>query len=377
MLLLRKILYLFIIIPCFIYGQGKEDLSKLSWEELVNRVDAYHVKRFYAESLPYALQMMNLAKERYHKKESVYGLILTKTARASAAAGDWILTQEIRLELVDVAASIYGKQSLTYASTLVQLAEVEMELGNYEKTEKLCWEVKNIKIKNPLNQRYYAIQFFNRSIDQVKDSDKRKAAYRIYLDVKIILVNSLITLASTYKAVGDLKAYDLTNEIALKETTKTIKYVLNSSGGVISEKIILDMYNLFSIFEDFENYQKGEQLYLSTMDLTRGSDLYQPLAYNLASIYVKIGEYTGAKLIYAKLLQNAEEVHGTESLPFSDALADLAAFYMLIEDSSEAAKLYLKAKGIVQRLEGRDSARYQKLNKELKNVYKVTQQRDE
>lgn len=377
MLLLRKILYLFIIIPCFIYGQGKEDLSKLSWEELVNRVDAYHAKRFYAASLPYALQMMNLAKERYHKKESVYGLILTKTARASAAAGDWILTQEIRLELVDVAASIYGKQSLTYASTLVQLAEVEMELGNYEKTEKLCWEVKNIKIKNPLNQRYYAIQFFNRSIDQVKDSDKRKAAYRIYLDVKIILVNSLITLASTYKAVGDLKAYDLTNEIALKETTKTIKYVLNSSGGVISEKIILDMYNLFSIFEDFENYQKGEQLYLSTMDLTRGSDLYQPLAYNLASIYVKIGEYTGAKLIYAKLLQNAEEVHGTESLPFSDALADLAAFYMLIEDSSEAAKLYLKAKGIVQRLEGRDSARYQKLNKELKNVYKVTQQRDE
>jgi len=377
MLLLRKILYLFIIIPCFIYGQGKEDLSKLSWEELVNRVDAYHAKRFYAASLPYALQMMNLAKERYHKKESVYGLILTKTARASAAAGDWALTHEIRLELVDVAASIYGKQSITYASTLVQLAEVEMELGNYEKTEKLCWEVKNIKIKNPLNQRYYAIQFFNRSIDQVKESDKRKSAYRIYLDVKIILVNSLITLASTYKAIGDLKAYDLTNEIALKETTKTIKYVLNNSGGVISEKIILDMYNLFSIFENFENYQKGEQLYLSTMDLTRGSDLYQPLAYNLASIYVKIGEYTGAKLIYAKLLQNAEEVHGTESLPFSDALADLAAFYMLIEDSSEAAKLYLKAKGIVQRLEGRGSARYQKLNKELKNVYKVTQQRDE
>jgi tetratricopeptide (TPR) repeat protein len=101
------------------------------------------------------------------------------------------------------------------------------------------------------------------------------------------------------------------------------------------------------------------------------------LAYNLASIYVKIGEYTGAKLIYTKLLQKAEKVHGVESLPFSDALADLAVFYMLIEDSSEAAKLYLKAKGIVQRLEGRDSERYKRLNKELKNVYKVTQQRDE
>lgn len=377
MLLLRKILYLLLLIPCSLYGQGVADLSKMSWEELVHKVDDYQSKRFYAASLPYALQMMRLAKERYDKKESVYGLILTKTARASEGAGDWGLTQTIRQELVDVAATIYGKQSLTYASTLVQLANVELELRNYEKAENLCWEVKNIKLKNPLNQRYYAIQSFNYSIDQVKDSEKRKSAYRIYLDVKIILVNSLITLASTYKAIGDAKAYDLTNETALKETSKTVEYVLNSSGGVISDKIIADMYSLFSIFEDFENYQKGEQLYLSTMDLTRGSDLYQPLAYNLASIYVKIGEYTGAKLIYTKLLQNAEQVHGVESLPFSDALADLAAFYMLIEDSSEAAKLYLKAKGIVQRLEGRDSERYKKLNKGLKNVYKVTQQRDE
>jgi tetratricopeptide (TPR) repeat protein len=252
-----------------------------------------------------------------------------------------------------------------------------MQLGNYEKAENLCWEVKNIKLKNPLDQRFYTIQSFNQSIDREKDSEKRKSVYRVYLDVKIVLVNSLIILASTYKAVGDTKAYNLTNETALKETSKTVKYVLNSSGGVISDKIILDMYNLFSIFEDFENYRKGESLYLSTMDLTRGTDLYQPLAYNLASIYVKIGEYTGAKLIYTKLLQKAEKVHGVESLPFSDALADLAVFYMLIEDSSEAAKLYLKAKGIVQRLEGRDSERYKRLNKELKNVYKVTQQRDE
>lgn len=373
---LRAILYLCILIPSCLCAQ-EEDLSKLSWEELVHKVDEYHAKRFYVASFPYALQMMRLAKDRYDKKESVYGLILTKTARASAAIGDWKLTQEIRQELVDVAASIYGKQSITYASTLVQLADAEMQLGNYEQTEKLCWEVKNIKIKNPLNQRHYAIQFFNRSIDQVKDNGKRKIAYRVYLDVKIILVNSLITLASTYKAIGDSKAYDLTNEIALKETAKTIEYVLNSSGGVISAKIVSDMYNLFSIFEDFENYQKGEQLYLSTMNLTRGTELYQPLAYNLASIYVRMGEYTGAKLIYTKLLQEAEEVHGVESLPFSDALADLAAFYLLIEDSSEAAKLYLKAKGIVQRLEGRESERYQTLNKELKNVYKVTQQRDE
>jgi tetratricopeptide (TPR) repeat protein len=377
MLLLRKILYLLVVFPACIYGQGEADLTEMPWETLVQKVDEYHAKHFYAASLPYALQMMHLAKERYDKKESVYGLILTKTARASAAIGDWELTKEIRAELVDVAATIYGKQSLTYASTLVHLANVEMELGNYKETEKLCWEVKNIKIKNPLNQRYYAIQFFNRSIDQVKDNNKRRTTYRVYLDVKIILVNSLITLASTYKAIGDAKAYNLTSEIALKETAKTVEYVLNSSGGVISAKVVADMYNLFSIFENFENYQKSEELYLSTMDLTRGTDLYAPLAYNLASIYVKIGEYTGAKLIYTKLLQNAEQVHGTESLQFSDALADLAAFYMLSENSSEAAKLYLKAKGIVQRLEGRESARYQKLNKELKNVYKATQQRDE
>jgi tetratricopeptide (TPR) repeat protein len=377
MLLSRKILYLLVVIPCFLYGQGGDDLSKMSWEALVSKVDEYQSKRFYAASLPYALQMMRLAKERYDKKESVYGLILTKTARASEAIGNWELTHEIREELVEVAATIYGKESLTYASTLVQLAHVEMKLKHYETAEKLCWEVKNIKIKNPLNQRYYPIQSFNRSIDELRDREKRKTAYRIYLDVKVILVNSLIVLASTYKATGATKAYDLTNEIALKETAKTVKYVLNSSGGVISDKIVSDMYQLFSIFEDFENYQKGEELYLSTMNLTRGSDLYQPLAYNLASIYVKIGEYTGAKLIYTKLLQNAEQVHGTESLPFSDALADLAAFYMLIEDSSQAAKLYLKSKGIVQRLEGRDSKRYKRLNKELKNVYKVTQQRDE
>jgi len=366
-----------LLIPCVVHGQEVTDLSKISWEDLVRKVDDYQEKRLYVASFPYALEMMDLAKERYHKKESIYGLILTKTAKASAAIGDWELTQKIRQELVDLAVSIDGKQSLIYASRLVQLAGVERKLGNYEKTEKLCWEVKNIKIQNPLSQRHYAIQFFNRSIDQVKDFEKRKSTYQVYLKVKIILVKSLITLASTYKAIGDTKAYDLTNATALKETSKTVKYVLDCSGGVISNKIISDMYDLFSIFEDFENYQKGEALYLSTMDLTRGTDLYAPLVYNLASIYVKIGEYTGAKLIYTKLLQNAEEVHGIQSLPFSDALADLAVFYMLIEDSSEAAKLYLKARGIVQRLEGRESERYKKLNKELKNVYKVTQQRDE
>lgn len=375
-------LHHFLLIPLLglapiIWGQSNELIENMSLEDLVNVVDSYQIKNWYKESLPYAIQMRRLGKERYKKKKSRYLTLLEKTAQASSAALDWNLTQKLRMESVELTEDLYSQKSITYAAQLLELATVEMKLGNYQKSETLCWEVKNIKLQNPLNQRYYALQFFNQSIDRIKEKEKRRAVYRRYVDVKIIFVANLMTLSTNYKKMGDMEAYELTNQSALKETAGMIRYVLNNANQVVSDEVINDMKQLFHIFEDFENYQKGEKLYLKTMAWTRGSDLYKPLALNLARIYIRIGEYTGAKMIYTKLLHLAEQKHGAESLPFAFAVADLAAFYVLIEDSSEAAKLYLKAKGIVLRLEGRKSKIYVNLNKKLKNVYRVSQQRND
>jgi len=375
MSLLKTILIL--MLPQLALGQLSEIINKMSWEDLVAVVDDYQNKELFAKSLPYAMRMKDLAKTRYDKKNSHYALVLRKTAKASEAVGDWKLTKEINSELVPIAAALHGKKSAHYAFALVNWANIEAKLGNYKQSEKLCWKVKNTKIQNPINQKYFPLQYFNRSIDKIKDDNKRKGAYQEYLEAKIILVTNLITLSSNYKAMGDKKAYELANQSALEETAKMVNYVLKNSYDVIPQAVILDIRKLLSVFDDFENYQKGEQLYLETMAITRGSELYQPLALNLASIYTKIGEFTGAKMIYAKLLKDAEAQYGAESIPFALALADLATFYMKIEDSSEAAKFYLKAKGIVLRLEGRNSQIYLDINKKLKNVYRSSQKRNE
>ncbi|BDS15319.1 tetratricopeptide repeat protein [Aureispira anguillae] len=377
MRLLIHLLLCFICCTQILLGQIKPSVDKMSWDDLISIVDEYQQKGWYAKSLPYALRMRELATDRYAKKGTRYAMILRKTVQASEAVEDWMLSQTIRKELVAISALLYGKKSVDYAEALVHLAKVKMKLGQYKESENLCWQVKNIKLQNPLNQQYYPVQFFNRSIDQIRDKGQRKRAYRVYFEVKIIFIHSLITLSSNYLARGEHQAYELTNESALEETAKLIRYVLNSAGGVISDEVITNLERLFYIFDDCESYKKGEQLYLTTIDLARGSDLYLPLALNLATIYTRIGEYTGARLMYTKLLQRAEEKYGTESLPFAAALADLANFYILLEDSSEAAKLYLKAKGIVLRLQGRESELYLDLNKKLKNVYRFSQQRNE
>ncbi len=375
---LRNSIFFFLaFLPQVVCGQLAEIIKKMSWEDLVGVVDDYQSKGMYAKSLPYALRMKSLAGKRYDKKEARYASILQKTAEASEAVGDWKLTKEIREELVEIHAALGDKKSLPYALAMVNLAEVEMKLGNYKTSTNICWKVKNTKIFNPLNQRYYTLQNYNHSIDRIEDSTKRRDAYREYLEAKIVLVTNLNTLSANYQKMGDQQAYELTNLAALEETTKMIRYVLNNSYDIIPEQVIVDIRKLLKVFENFENYHKSEKLYLEIMEITRGTDLYEPLALNLAQIYVKIGEFTGAKMIYSKLLKNANEQHGAESLPFAMALVDLAAFYMLVDDSSEAAKFYLKAKGIVLRLEGRESESYIKINQKLKNVYRVSQQRDE
>lgn len=374
-----KIYFLILLIggSKFLLGQSNNLVDNLSWDDLVHVVDSYQLKKLYVESLPYVIRMQTWGKERYHKKEFRYARILHTVVQTTEEVGDWERSKAIRTELLNLAKRIFSDKSVDYANALVRLADVEMHLGNYIESEALCWQAKNVKLKNPLNQRYYSLQFFNRSIDQVGDKEKRRQVHKIYLDVKMICIRNLMTLASNYRKMGDYQAYELTNQSALEETTKVIRYLLKHSNKSISDDVVKEMKQLFQVFENFENYQNGEKLYLSTLELTRQSDLYEPLALNLALIYIKIGEYTGAKMIYAKLLQQAEKKYGTESLAFARVLENLAGFYMLIEDSSKAAKLYQKAKGIVLRLEGRDSKTYIKLNKKLKNVYRVSQQRNE
>ena len=374
---LHKVIWM--LVGCFpLLLDAQTGIEQLSWDELVTIVNDYQGKNLYEKSFPYALRLRAMAIERYKKRGTRYTSTLRKTILASEAVGDWGLTRELWTEFLDLSRREGGKKGLKYALAISQIARAEMKLGFYQKSEALCWQAKDIKVQNPITKRWYPLQYFTASIKQLKNSNQRRAAYREYLDAKVVLISNLNTLSSIYEQRGDKEALDLVNQSALEETASMVRYVLSSTGATaIPAHVISDMSRLLEVFEDFEHYRKGEKLYLETMNMTRGSDLYEPLARKLALIYVKIGELTGAKLMYTHLLRLAEEKHGSESVPFALALADLAAFYMLVEDTSEAAKFYQKSKGIVLRIEGRESDTYIKINKELKNVYRVSQQRDE
>lgn len=367
----------FVCTTTVLWGQVNDPIEEMSWDDLVATVDNYQNKGLYSASLPYSLQLLNLAEKRYHKKTSRYALILKQVALAREAVGNWKESLPLRKELLAIIATVYGKKTLDYALALNSLAYVNTKLGFYLESEQLCWELKNVKLQHPLNQRYYTLKEFIHSIDKIRDKKQRQKTYRVYLDAKLIWIKNLIILSENCQAMGDAVAAELVILSAMKATVQTTHYVLHQSKGAVGKNIQDDLKELFQVFEHYEHYEKGEQLYLSTIALVRNSDLYQPLASNLATIYVTIGEYTGAKLVYTKLLQDAEKKHGVESQAFAMALADLAAFYALIEDSSEAAKLYLKAKSIILRLEGRDSPTYHKINKQLKDVYRRSQNRNE
>lgn len=358
-----------------LWGQVPEPAS-MDWEALIQQIERYQNRGEYAKSYPYVERMKTLAITRYNQKGWQYATVLRRLANAVDALGNWEESKKVKVELLKVVDQLDGTKGARYALVLAELAYTELQLKNYQRSEQLCWEVKSIRIQNPINQKYYPLQIYTKSIDDLKNKDDRRRAYKEYLEAKVVEITNLNTLASTYKAIGDEDAYTLINTSALQATSNMVRYVLGQSAGVIPANVIADMRKLFRVFEHYENYVGGEKLYLQTLDWTRGSDLFPPLARNLAFMYRKTGELTGAKMLYIILLQHAEGVHGSESVSFARALVDLGDLYMGINDTSEAAKLYLKAKSIVLRLEGRESELYQEIDKALKNVYRTSQQRN-
>lgn len=372
----RYIISLYVIsIGTALWGQVPEPTS-MNWESLIEVVETYQNRGEYTKSYPYVVQMKTLAITRYEQKGWQYATVLRRLADAIDALGNWEESKQVKEELLAVVERLDASKGTRYALVLAELAYTELQLKHYKRSEQLCWEVKSVRIQNPINQKYYPLQVYTQSIDDLKNKEERRRAYKEYLEAKVVEITNLNTLAFTYKAMGDYEAYSIMNAAALQSTSDMVRYVLGQSAGVIPANVIADMRKLFRIFENFENYVNGEKLYLQTLDWTRGSDLFPPLARNLAFMYRKTGELTGAKMLYIILLQHAEDLYGSESVAFARALVDLADLYMDIKDTSEAAKLYLKAKSIVLRLEGRDSELYQEIDKALKHVYRTSQQRN-
>lgn len=335
----------------------------MTWEELQKTIAYYQSRDMHLKAIPYFRQILERAELHYTKNSSRYLGLLNELGRSYQATKNWEDLLGIYKEVEGLTLKVYGKKSIELAMCWANQSNVYLQLKEYEKAEQLCFDVQNFKVFNPVTKKYVAINLF-----------EEDEAYRLNLEVKKVYIASLNTLVDIYNQTGaGLAAKELTKR-TLAETTRTIRYILKGFKREPPEQIVNDIKRLMVIFENFENYQEAEELYLEAMQLTQGTVLYLPLSSNLSLIYQRIGEFKASKLICSSALQITKANFGDRSIEFAMAITDLAVFYTTKGDYFEASKLYMKARSIALFQEGKNSVMYQTIDEKLDELYKIGNQ---
>jgi CHAT domain-containing protein len=377
----------FILFICFISFTSAQDkttnldsleatLENLSWKELDSIGKELRGKRNYLESEVYLKKALQVA-EKQNGKDSLYAVSCRELGAVYYYQGDYNKTETLFIEAKDIKEKILGKEHPDYAKSCNNLALLYAMQGLYQKAEPLYLESKEIYEKTVGKEHPdYAMSCNNLAISYM-DQGLYQKAEPLYTETKEIYEKTLGKEHPDY-AMSCNNLAILYHDQGLYQKAETLylesKEIKEKTVGKEHPDYANSCNNLAALYDDQGLYQKAEPLYLESKEIyekTLGKEhpSYANSCTNLAILYSEQGLYQKVERLHLEAKGIYEKTLGKEHPSYAMSCHGLAVLYSDQGLYQKAEPLYIEAKEIIEKTLGKEHPYYANYHNSLASLY--------
>jgi CHAT domain-containing protein/tetratricopeptide (TPR) repeat protein len=202
----------------------------------------------------------------------------------------------------------------------------------------------------------YALALYHRANYQIGISKDFELAEKMYKEAAAIQKQKT-PISTNYSETLLKLGYLYYNEYLDNPTAKLFFEeaieVSSKANGRSHEQTQLAMIKLAALYNDINEHEKAEHLYLEVIaDLEQKGDLqsdtYSEVLNQLGYLYMKTQNYSAAEQLYLQLKTIDGKISGKTSLNYVSTLIGLGHIYYVTDNFKEAERYYLEAKTILE-----------------------------
>ena len=350
--------YLIIISTAVLTGQN--------WVELNRKILEYYNKNDFNKALEYAEQAKKQAVVEFGKEHHFYATSLDNLGNIYLSMGNYQAALPLIKEALNIRLKVVGKEHPDYATSLNNLAGVYIAMEDYKAALLLYNEALAIynkiygkehpsysRLLNNLAELYRSLGDYESAIPLLKEA----LAIRLKLFGKNHpdYANSLNSLAGLYESIEDYKS-------ALP-LFKEALYIRQKVFGRNHPDYASSLNNLAELYHSMGDYELAlpmlkEALVIIRNTLGKENALYSTVINNLASLYQDLADYSASLPLYKEALAIRLKVLGRENSAYAGSLNNIAGIYLAMGDYKAALPLYNEALAINMKVFGSEHPVY-------------------
>lgn len=387
-------------------------------KELTDSLLFYYQKKDYPRSIPFAEQLVSLAKNNYGTNSKFYSTFLSLLSGIYFGNNDMVKAEAALIELREVNKTLYGiyneeyikgismlgvvynvtgrndktiplltdamefykktagDSSYDYAASINRLAKVYEEVGQYDKAIPLSERALAItgKVKGTESEEY-ATTLTNLGVIKGGMGFPEQAEPLLLraLEIRKKLVgekdpdyaNSLNNLAVLYAGLGQ-------SEKAISYYQKAAD-IYKETDGETGFRYLMLLTNIGVAYDGAGDYVKAEETYLKALLLARKKyndewPTIQNIMANLGQLYMGMDEYEKAEPLALNTVET-ERKKNDKSDAYASALNDLAYLYTHTNRKAEAESLYIRSAELMKAAVGETHRGYSGILDNLSAMY--------
>ncbi len=291
----------------------------------------------YAEAIGVARKAVEMRRGNAEAEPAAYANSLNSLAGLYQLTGAYHESEPLYGEVIDIYATIAGKDHPSYATSLNNLGVLYQAMGDYAKAKPVHLEAKEIRARSLGKENpYYA--------------------------------SSLHNLAEVNRALG---AYGEAEPLFLEAIE-----VKEKIGGTESRDYALSVGGLARLYEVMGAYGKAEPLYRKSRDLRKslfGSNhpSYASSLDSLAGVWQLMGRYEEAESLYREAQSIWAATVGEEHPSFATSVEGLGVVYRALGEFAKAEQQYQRARDIRRAIVGTEHPDYANSLHNLAELYRA------
>lgn len=358
-----------------------EDRRRLETaDQLLKKAANFQARQQFQESLPLALQAVDLRKEILGNQDRTYAAAMSYVVEAYRKMSDFRSAEPVAREAVALTRKVLGPKHPDYATNLCHLAALYDDMGDYAKAEPLWREV--VAIRKELfgeNNSTYAAALNDLGINCGKRGDRSQEEFLLRQAVAIHKRVQGARHAEYAVALGNLAVmYESRGEQVRAESLyREASSILQESGGSNDPRYAWTLRSLASLYKNQSKSAAAEPLYCQALGIyaaTIGKNHpdYVGTLGDLANLYLGNGEFEKCRPLLVESLEKAKALYGEKNAEYAEFLQPLGWLNAKQGNFAQAEEIFKRSLEIRRQSLGEHHVRYADSLGDLAELYHST-----
>jgi tetratricopeptide (TPR) repeat protein len=353
-----------------------------SYEELNNKMVRLYKEEKYAEAIPIAIKIKDIAQKQFGTESGNYARALNKLALLYKNTGNYAAAEPLYKQSLAILKKISGESDPDYETILNNLAKLYEQMGDYVNAESFYKQLLTVEKKTLGEEHPYYTNSLNnlgKLYQKIRNYTGAESFYKQALAInRRVLGDSHLTVAMNLHNLGGLYE-SMLNYAAAEPLYKQVSEICKKKLGEKNPDYIKSLSTLAELHRKIDNSNmvklnnevKKEEALLIAIKVKDDTEKkfgdtsisYAYILNNLAGLYESVGNYAAAEPLNKQALTIFKKVFGEAHPDYATSLDNLAYLYQRMGNYAAAEPLNKQALAIYKKALGEEHPDYiQSLN---------------